>query len=336
MRALPSELPYRKVAEQSLKWLLPVAVIQPDWGFDVCRTRHGTRFEPLNDWKDAKMNTEAHFVNVAYELAAPRVARITLDRPEVRNAQSTRMLYELNAAFNLAAQDDSIHVIILAARGPHFSSGHDLAEIGSGRAHDNIRAEATVGTWCGFGCAGAEAQMAYEKEVYLGFSERWRNIPKPTIAQVHGKVITGGLMLAWPCDLIIASEDATFQDTAVDLGVCGVEFFNHPYELGIRKAKEFLFRANALSAQDALQAGMVNHVVARDQLETFTLELAQEIARKPLFALKLAKEAVNAAQDAAGRGTVLHAAFGHHQLTHAHNMLVHGMLMDPTNLNRKA
>lgn len=272
---------------------------------------------------------------VLYEMAAPRVARIVLNRPERRNAQNTRLLYALNAAFDRAAADDDVHVIILAANGPHFSSGHDLDEIGSGEARENIQAETTVGTWCGFGCAGAEAQMAYEKEAYLGLCERWRNIPKPTIAQVHGKVITGGLMLVWPCDLIIASVDATFQDTAVDLGVCGVEFFNHPYELGIRKAKEFLFRSNVLTAADAHAAGMINHVVERNALEAFTLSIAQEIARKPLFALKLAKDAVNAAQDAAGRGTVLQSAFGHHQLTHAHNMLVHGMLMDPTNLTER-
>jgi enoyl-CoA hydratase len=273
---------------------------------------------------------------VIYETPAPRVARLRLNRPEVRNAQNTRLLYELNAAFDRAAQDNDVHVIILAANGPHFSSGHDLAEISSGEAHDNIQAERTVGTWCGFGCAGAEAQMAYEREAYFGLSERWRNIPKPTIAEVHGKVITGGLMLVWPCDLIVAATDATFQDTAVDLGVCGVEFFNHPYELGARKAKEFLFRSNVLTAEEAHRAGMVNHVVPRDDLEAFTLGIATEIARKPLLALKLAKEAVNAAQDAAGRSTVMQSAFGHHQLTHAHNMLDHGMLMDPSNLPLKA
>lgn len=271
---------------------------------------------------------------IIYEMAAPRVARIVLNRPERRNAQSTSLLYQLNAAFDRAAQDNDVHVIILAANGPHFSSGHDLDEIGAGTAHANIQNETTVGTWCGFGCAGAEAQMAYEKEAYFGLSERWRNIPKPTIAQVHGKVITGGLMLVWPCDIVIASTDATFQDTAVDLGVCGVEFFNHPYELGVRKAKEFLFRSNVLTAEAAHAAGMINHVVAREELAAFTLTIAEEIARKPLFALKLAKEAVNAAQDAAGRSTVLQSAFGHHQLTHAHNMLVHGMLMDPSNLSK--
>ncbi len=275
---------------------------------------------------------DQEFDHIRYEQPAPRVARILLDRPERANAQSTKLLHELNAAYDRAARDDGIHVIILAANGRHFSSGHDLNEIGDGRAVSNLLELGPIGTFCGFGCAGAEGWMAYEREVYLGLAERWRNIPKPTIAQVHGKVITGGLMLVWPCDLIIASEDATFQDTAVDLGVCGVEFFNHPYELGVRKAKEFLFRANAMTAAEALSAGMVNHVVPRDDLDRFTLDMACEIARKPLFALKLAKEAVNAAQDAAGRSTVMQSAFGHHQLTHAHNMMVHGMLMDPTNL----
>src|SRR5204863_2577856 len=112
-------------------------------------------------------NCEAMSEIVLYETPVDRVARIVLNRPEARNAQNTRLLYELNAAFDRAAQDDTIHVIILAGNGPHFSSGHDLAEIASGAAHGNVRAEKTVGTWCGFGCAGAEAQMAYEREVYF-------------------------------------------------------------------------------------------------------------------------------------------------------------------------
>jgi enoyl-CoA hydratase len=99
----------------------------------------------------------------------------------------------------------------------------------------------TVGTWCGFGCEGAAGRMAIEKELYLGLSERWRNIPKPTIAEVQGKVIAGGLMLVWPCDLIVASEDAQFADNTVAMGIAGAEFFNHPWELGARKAKEMLF-----------------------------------------------------------------------------------------------
>ncbi|MGH9195371.1 MAG: enoyl-CoA hydratase, partial [Acidimicrobiia bacterium] len=234
------------------------------------------------------------FQSVLYETSTPKVARITLNKIESRNAQDTQLLYELNDAFDQAAQDDEIHVIVLAANGPHFSSGHDLRERGTREA---MKTYETVGTWSGFTAPGAEAQVAREKEIYLGFSERWRNIPKPTIAEVHGKVIAGGLMLAWPCDIIVAADNAEFMDNTVSMGVCGVEFFNHPWELGVRKAKEMLFTSDVVSAEEALRLGMVNHIVPRERLTEFTMNMATKIAEKPLFALKLAKEAVNAAQD---------------------------------------
>ena len=176
--------------------------------------------------------------SILYDEPADHVARITLNRPEKRNAQDTNFLYGLNAAFDRAATDDNVKVIVLASSGPHFSAGHDLMEPDPLGAIGKWK---TVGTWCGFGCAGAESQMAREKELYLGLCERWRNIPKPTIAQVQGKCIAGGMMLAWPCDIIVAAESASFQDNTVAMGVGGVEFFAHPWELGIRQAKEFLF-----------------------------------------------------------------------------------------------
>ena len=267
---------------------------------------------------------------ILYETPVPGVARLVLNRPESRNAQDTTLLYALNAAFDQAARDDTIKVIILSAAGPHFSSGHDLREGGS--ITDQMSGHDTVGTWCGFGCAGAEGRMAREKEVYLGLSERWRNIPKPTIAQVQGKCIAGGLMLAWPCDLIVAADDAAFCDNTVGMGVSGVEYFAHPWELGPRKAKELLFTADWLSAQDAKALGMVNQVVPAAELGTFTLDLATRIASKPMFALKLAKEAVNAAEDAQGRVNAMQTAFALHQLAHSHNMQVHGMPIDPGGL----
>jgi enoyl-CoA hydratase len=275
-------------------------------------------------------NMTSNFATILYETPAQHIARLTLNRPEARNAQNMRLLYELNDAFDLAARDDAIKVIILAGNGPHFSAGHDLREQDIGRTMRQFR---TVGTWCGFECAGAEAQMAREKEVYIGFSERWRNIPKPTIAQVHGKCIAGGLMLAWPCDIIVASDDATFQDNTVAMGVGGAEFFAHPWEIGVRKAKEMLFTADWLTAAEVKALGMVNHVVPQAELAAFTMGLAQKIALKPLFALKLAKEAVNAAQDAQGRTQAMQTAFALHQLAHSHNMLVHGMLIDPSGLS---
>ena len=267
------------------------------------------------------------YETLIYEEPVPSVVRIVLNRPDSRNAQNTAMLYELNDAFNRAAHDDSVAVIVLAANGPHFSSGHDLREP---EPMKSLKDHSTVSTWGGFELPGAEGWTAREKELYLGFSERWRNIPKPTIAQVHGKCIAGGLMLVWPCDIIVASEDTLFLDNTVDMGMSGVEFFAHPWELGSRKAKEFLFTADMFDAQEAHRLGMVNHVVALESLADFVLDLAERIAKKPSFALKLAKESVNAAEDAQGRVSAMSTAFALHQLGHSHNMQVHGLPIDPS------
>lgn len=264
---------------------------------------------------------------VLYETPAPHIVRIVLNRPAARNAQSTQLLYDLNAAFDRAAQDDEVKVVILAANGKDFSAGHDLREDAQSRDMSRYR---TVGTWCGFGCAGSEAQMAREKEVYLGFSERWRNFAKPTIASVQGRCIAGGLMLVWPCDIIIASEDAQFLDNTVAMGLPGAEFFNHPWELGIRKAKELLFTSGWWSAAEAHRLGMVNHVVPAADLAEFSLNVAKRIAIQPLFALKTVKEAVNTAQDSQGRVTAMQTSFALHQLGHAHNMQLFGLLIDPS------
>jgi enoyl-CoA hydratase len=267
---------------------------------------------------------EGEFQAIRYEQPATGVARIVLARAETRNAQDKRMLYELNAAFDRAARDDAVKVIVLSADGPHFSSGHDL------RDRSKLDEFETVGTWGGFELPGAEGYMAVEHEIYLGLCWRWRNLPKPTIAQVHGKTIAGGLMLMWVCDLVIASEDATFSDPVVAFGVNGVEYFAHPWEVGVRKAKEMLFTGAAIGADEARALGMVNHVVPRAELEKFTLELAQRIASRPSMGLKLAKQSVNQAQDAQGFWTALQAAMSLQQLGHSNNAQVHGMLVDPS------
>jgi len=264
---------------------------------------------------------------VVFETPAPYIARIVLNRDERRNAQDTHLLYALNDAFDRAARDDSVRVIILAANGPDFSSGHDLTEE---KYLENWKAHPQVGTYCGFSCGGAEPIMTREKELYQGLSERWRNIPKPTIAAVQGRCIAGGLMLIWPCDLILAAETAQFRDNTLAMGISGVEYFCHPWEVGPRKAKEMLFTSDWLSAQDALRLGMVNHVVPADQLQDAALALASRIADKSPFALRLAKEAVNKCQDAQGRLTAQETAFAYHQLAHAHNMQVHGHPIDPS------
>ncbi|MAI24520.1 MAG: enoyl-CoA hydratase [Spirochaeta sp.] len=266
------------------------------------------------------------FKQIIFSTQPNGIARIILNRPEARNAQDANMLYEINDAMDIAANDDQIKVIVVSANGPHFSAGHDLAEadpIGSLKEHKSVT------SFGGLDGEGIEPMFGREQEIYYGFCERWRNIPKPTMVAVHGKVIAGGLMLVWPFDIVIASEDTTFQDNTVAMGICGAEFFNHPYELGVRKAKEMLFTSDFVSAEDAHRLGAVNHVVPRDELEDFTLNMAAKIAEKRLFSLKLTKMAVNAAQDNAGRNATNQQAFALHHLLHTNFALISGAPLAP-------
>jgi enoyl-CoA hydratase len=253
-----------------------------------------------------------------------------MNRPDARNAQNLQMTYDLNAAFDEAVQDDAVKVIILAGNGPHFSSGHDLRPGSKNEAGVDFP---PIGNWGGFAESNAHGRFAREQEIYLQITRRWRNLAKPTIAEVHGKCIAGGLMLAWACDLIVASDDAQFCDPVVTMGVCGVEWFVHPWELGPRKAKEFLFTADSWSAQEAHQLGMVNRVVPRAELSSAVLTLARKIASKPSFALKLTKEAVNRSVDVMGQPAAIDQAFALHQLCHAHNLQEFGMIVDPSGLH---
>ena len=265
--------------------------------------------------------------HVRYDTPAPGVGRITLARAEMANAPNYLMISEVNESFDVAAQDDGVRCIVLAADGKHFSSGHDLADLDPDMSELH-----TIGTQCHFDADGAEGYMAREAEMYVGMCWRWRNIPKPTIASVQGKVIAGGLMLVWPMDLVVCSEDATFSDPVVAFGVNGHEYFTHPYEAGARLAKEMLFTGRAITAQEALQHGMVNKVVPRDELESATLAMAEHIAKRPMFGLTLAKQSVNNALDAMGQHTALQSAFGLHHVGHSHNRLKYDSLVDPTGI----
>lgn len=271
--------------------------------------------------------SEHDFDTVRYELPAPGVARVVMNRPAARNAQNLQMTYDLNAAFDRAVADDSVRAIIVSGSGPHFSSGHDLRE----RAAE-FKRPPSVGSWSGYSEPGAHGRYAHEQEIYLQMVRRWRNLSKPTIAQVHGKCIAGGLMIAWACDLIMASDDATFCDPVVAMGVLGVEWFAHPWELGPRKAKELLFTGDVWSAQEAHRLGMVNQVIPGDQLAEATLSMASRIASKPPFAVKLAKEAVNRSVDIQGQANAIDSAFGLHHVCHAHNMILYGIPVDPAGL----
>ena len=271
----------------------------------------------------------SRYDGIRYQHLTDDIVNIAMSRPQVRNAQDMAMTYALNAAFDRAAHDEKVKVIILSGDGPHFSTGHDMGGDG-GMTWRNFQ---TVGTWADFDAKGVEGLYGREKEIYLEMCERWRNLPKPTIAAVQGTCVAGGLMLAWCCDMIIAAEDARFKDPTLEFGVAGAEYFMHPWELGTRKAKEWLMTSDWLSAREAHACGMVNQVVPAEALMDAALAMAGKIAKKASFVLKAAKEAVNYAQDVAGRRHAMMHAFGLHQLSHQHNKLQWGIFIDPNGVN---
>jgi enoyl-CoA hydratase/carnithine racemase len=243
---------------------------------------------------------------ILYE-AADQVAVITLNRPEVANAQSMEMLDDLDAAWTRAASDDDVRVIVLRGNGKHFSSGHDLK--GRTPAPEQISLE-----WI----------YTVEARRYLEYSLRWRNVPKPSIAAVQGKCIAGGLLVCWPCDLIVAADNAEFSDPVVHMGIGGVEYHGHTWELGPRKAKEILFTGRAFTAEEAEKTGMVNRVVPLADLETATMGLARQIARMHPFALRQAKRAVNQTLDVQGFYAAIQSVFDIHQTGHGNALSVTG------------
>jgi enoyl-CoA hydratase len=271
---------------------------------------------------------EPRQVNVEYETDAPvryaadgAIAWIRMDRPKFNNAQNSQMTYALDAAFRRAVDDDGVKVIVLAGEGKHFSAGHDIGTPGRD-VHRSF--ERKLMWYDHVNKPGAELLYTREQEVYLGMCRRWRELPKPTVAMVQGACIAGGLMLAWVCDLIVAADDAFFQDPVVRMGIPGVEYFAHAFELPPRIAKEFLFLGERMSAERAYQYGMVNRVVPRAQLEETARAMANRLAEMPRLGLALTKQAVNHVEDLRGKRTAMDAVFHMHHFAHAQNDLVSG------------
>lgn len=257
---------------------------------------------------------------VLYE-AREGVAWISMNRPQYHNAQNGKMTYLLDDAFKAAVADDEVKVIVLRGEGKHFSAGHDIGTPG----RDVHLSQDRVTMWYDHADKeGGEFLYVREAEAYLGMCRRWREIPKPTIAAVQGACIAGGLMLAWVCDLIVATDDAYFSDPVVRMGIPGVEYFAHPYELNPRIAKEFLFTGNKMGAERAYQMGMVNQVSTRDTLMSDVEALAMKIAAMPRLGLALTKQAINNVEELQGKRSAMEAAFAWHHFTHVHNDLTTG------------
>mgnify|MGYP000218136138 CR=1 FL=1 len=250
------------------------------------------------------------------------IAYLTLNRTKYHNSQNGQMLYALDDMFYKATGDDDVKVIVLRANGKHFSAGHDIGT--PGRDYHLGRPDRRSMNYDHENKPGAELAFVREQEVYLELCRRWRAVPKPTIAQVHKGCIAGGLMLAWVCDLIIASDDAFFQDPVVQMGFPGVEYFAHPFELNVRQAKEFLLLGERWSAERVCDAGMINKVVPRDELAEAVEDWAHKIAKQPRLGLNLTKIALNQAEDLQGKRAAMDSAFGYHHFAHANNTVVTG------------
>lgn len=248
-----------------------------------------------------------------------QIVRIALNRPKARNAQNRGLLVELDDAFARAERDDQVRVVILSGEGKAFSAGHDL-----GSAEAIAEREPGPDQHPTYTCNGAtygavEMRHRQEYHYYFDNTRRWRNLRKITIAQVHGHVLSASLMLAWACDLIVAADNTVFADVvATRLGMCGVEYFGHPWEFGPRKAKELLLTGDYLTADDAHALGMVSKVFPLDELTDKTLQFARRITQVPTMAAMLVKESVNQAVDAMGFTSALDSDFTIHQLNHAH------------------
>ncbi len=222
------------------------------------------------------------FDTIEYQVEGA-VATITLNRPDVANAQDTQLIDELDAAFDRAEADDDVRVVVMAANGRHFSAGHDLKALVGDVEPDKWRLMRDT----------PEGKFHHEKTMYFDRCLRIRDFPKPTIAAVHGKCIAAGVMLACMCDLIVASDDASFQNPVLRMTGAAVEILIEPWEMPPRKAKEFLLTAQTISAADAERLGMVNRVVPRDELAATTQEMAEAIALVPPATAAVVKRSIN-------------------------------------------
>jgi len=222
------------------------------------------------------------------------VARVKLNRPRYRNCLSRVLIEELDDAFRQAAADDDVRVVVLSGEGDNFSSGHDLGtpEEMADRQERGYMADPK----------DSVARYVRMRDLYVEKSLRWRSLPKPMIAMVHGYCIFGAWIVAASMDLIFASEDALFLPSHV-------QFFSAPWDVGARKAKELLFEHRFMTAREAHENHFVNRVYPRGELEEETLAYAGRVAENDPFRLRMAKFSVNHMMDAMGFTTEVETAY---------------------------
>lgn len=235
------------------------------------------------------------------------VATIMMNRPGMANAQDTALIDGIDHALDLADADDEVRVVILAGKGKHFSSGHDLKElVGDTEAGEWRKMRETP-----------EGKFRHEQVMYVERCRKIHDFRKPTIAAVQGKCVAAGLMLACMCDLIVAADDAVFSNPVLRMSGAGVELLVEPWEMGIRQAKEFLLAAEELDAPEAWRLGLVNKVVPRAELAERTRQLAERVALVPPITAQVVKDSINHVAELMGQS----ASWKYHFMAHhwAHN-----------------
>lgn len=227
-----------------------------------------------------------------------KVARVVLNRPRYLNAQSYLMREEMDDAFGRAAEDKQVGAIVLSGSGDHFSAGHDLG------TQEDVDYRISQG----HARLDRFEEFMDMRAICLENTLRWRNLPKPTVAMVKGYCIFGGCMFASAMDVIFAAEDALFLPGPV-------QYFHAPWDLGPRKAKEFLFEHRFITAGEAGKHGWVNRVFPKDDLERETLAYADRVAENTLdnpFWVRMTKFSINHMQDTMGFSSEIETAYNNY------------------------
>lgn len=231
---------------------------------------------------------------------APRVRRITLNRPDKRNALNHALRGEIIDSLVKADQDPDVHVMIVRANGPDFSAGYDL-----GGGNEGLELP--------YYTPGGDGQ--WPRHVTEGWMGIW-DLAKPVIAQVHGHCLAGGSELATGCDLVYCAEDAKIGYPAVRFGVPDMHF--HSWLVGMRLGMEMMVTGDSISGVEAAQRGWATRAYPGEELEEKVLEMAQRISKLPPDIVQLNKRVVHRQMEIMGLRTGIRAgtelcAMGTHQ-----------------------
>jgi enoyl-CoA hydratase len=245
----------------------------------------------------------------------PRVRRITLNRPEKRNALSNAIRCEIYAALEVADNDDAVSVTIIRGAGKCFSAGYDLAaDPNTGQPFHTAKGD---GNW--------------SRHVVDGHFRVW-DLCKPVIAQVHGYCLAGGSELATSCDLVYVAEDAEIGYPPVRL-MSPPDMQYHPWMVGMRNAMELMLTGDGIDGREAVRMGFANRAFPAAELEAGVLQIAERVAKIPVDLQQLNKRSVHRAMEVMGLRTALRAgteiqAMGFHQASskaYFHQLITGGL-----------